>query len=538
MSGLNIGLGFLEGLSLIASPCILPVLPIVLSASLDGNKRRPYGIILGFVSSFTLFTLLSRQLVLVLGADPSLVRQVSFILLIVFALILLSSRLSATFARWTQGLSQLGSNATQRVHTPYEGLTGILIGCCIGLVWVPCSGPILAAVLVQSIQQTNTLGGYLTVLAFALGTAIPMLLIALGGNQLMTRVTFFKQHSEWIRKAAGLIIILTVLITAHDTFGPLPGLASQKNPETASTKLSKGLEHPYPAPALTGIQHWINSPPLTISGLKGKVVLVDFWTYSCINCLRTLPYIKRWDAKYRKDGLVIIGVHAPEFEFERNLDNVKHAVDVQGIRYPVAMDSNLQTWQNFNNSYWPAHYLIDKNGTVVYTHFGEGEYEITEKNIQYLLGVKSTVTKSTVSFNSLQSPETYLGYERAQNFGSPETLKPNQPSTFSYPGFLALNQWALTGKWLVGAQHITTQGTDSGLRFNFMAKHVYVVLGTATGKPMNITILLNGKATGKPMTVRHHALYQLLSLPKAQNGLLEIRAASPGLQAYAFTFGS
>lgn len=236
--------------------------------------------------------------------------------------------------------------------------------------------------------------------------------------------------------------------------------------------------------------------------------------------------------------MVIIGVHAPEFEFERKLANVQHAVQAQGIRYPVALDSNLTTWQSFNNSYWPAHYLIDKKGKVVYTHFGEGQYEITERNIQRLLGVKNTVTKSTVSFNTLQSPETYLGYERAQNFGSPETFSPNKALRFSYPGFLALNQWALTGSWWVGPQFVQTQSADAGLRFNFFAKHVYLVLGTATGKPIPVTILLNGKPFGKPITVTRHSLYPLLNLPKVQNGLLELKSAKPGLQAYAFTFGS
>jgi thiol-disulfide isomerase/thioredoxin len=297
------------------------------------------------------------------------------------------------------------------------------------------------------------------------------------------------------------------------------------------------LAQPYRAAELRGLTQWFNSPELKLSELHGKVVLIDFWTYSCINCIRTLPHITGWDAKYRKDGLVIIGLHAPEFEFEKKPANVAKALKKYGILYPVALDNQLATWSAFNNSYWPAHYLIDKSGRVVYTHFGEGNYDVTEMNIQRLLGTTAPIVQASgQGLNFLQSPETYLGLDRTANFSSPQGFQDS--GTFTYPQSLSGNHWALSGDWRMDRQFSEALQANAGLRYQFNGKKVHLVMGSSDGKAIEVQVLLNRKAQGLPITVQDHRLYTLLSLPQSQTGLLEIKALRQGLEVYAFTFGS
>lgn len=543
MSTLEIGLSFTEGLALIASPCILPVLPLVLSASADGGRKRPFGIILGFVIAFSLFALLSRKLVMAFNIDLDYIKYGSLILLAMFGLILLSSKLSEKFSELTGRFASAGSNFSANAKDGF--FSGILIGMLIGLIWTPCAGPIIAAVLVQIIREQNDLQALFLVASFAFGAGIPMLIISLAGRSIISKLGFFTKHADAVRKGFGVVILIAVAFIASGIdINSFTSKTETKQYAIASSGLINGLEMTYKAPEFAGIDTWLNSEPLTMKSLNGKVVLVDFWTYSCINCVRTLPYITDWDKKYRDKGLVIIGVHSPEFEFEKNIDNVKNALAKHGIEYPVTLDNRLDTWTNFNNKYWPAHYLIDKNGNVVYTHFGEGEYDITENNIRILLGLDKVETATNNSeaeplnqqSDDEQTPETYLGSGRASNFSSMQEMRLGVIADYTFPENLPLNHWAISGKWKITGEKIIAAEAGAKLRFNFTAGKVFLVLGTESAKPAQINVALNGKDIGK-IDITGNTLYELLDQHGTKNGLLEITVKDAGIEAYAFTFG-
>jgi len=532
MNSLDIGLAFLEGLALIISPCILPVLPLVLSTSVTGGRMRPYGIIVGFIAAFSAFVLASRQIITALHIAPDVIRNASLVLLLVLGLVMISDRLSKIFSSFTQGLANAGGAIGGGAQGGF--FSGILMGALIGLVWTPCAGPILAAVLVQVIRQQTDAQSIFVTLAFAVGASVPMLIITLTGRRLMQKMKFVTAHTEMIRKIFGGLILLSVLLMAYGAqiFTASPDVSTSA---ISGAQLQNGLEHPYPAPELTGIQNWINSPPLKIADLRGKVVLIDFWTYSCINCVRTLPYITAWDAKYRNQGLVIIGVHAPEFEFEKDLGNIRAAVRKDGIRYPVAVDNDLETWAAYHNQYWPAHYLINKNGQVVYTHFGEGDYDITENNIRFLLGLKESAAGALVAvpISEDQTPETYLGATRAER-KSDETPLP-------------LHHWALTDLWKIENDKIVSEKAGASLKLHFKAKKVFLVMGTTSGDPAKVMIKLGGQspgnqagadAPGGTAVINRHTLYELVNQTAAKDSELEITAEDKGVELYAFTFGS
>lgn len=521
-------LSFGEGLVLVLSPCILPVLPLMLGAGLGGSKARPLGITLGFALAFTVFALISRQAVMAANIDPGLIRNASLGLLILFGLVMLFPGLSG---RWNAAFQNIGAGSDSLIgRIRGQGfLGGLGIGALIGVVWTPCAGPILAAAIVQIIQADNETQALASIAAFALGAGIPMFFIALFGRSIVGRIGFLKRNSETIRRAVGAVMIAAavVILTGFDlkiVAWQAQNQSRKENPPQAAEMLAQ----PYAAPELAGITSWINSNPLTLQQLRGKVVLIDFWTYSCINCIRTMPYVTGWYEKYRDDGLVVIGVHAPEFAFEKKIENVRRAVTEYGITYPVALDNDFATWKAYDNKYWPAHYLIDREGRVVYTHFGEGLYERTENNIRHLLGLKGAASVDPVAIRTMdQTPETYLGTHRRDRF-----------SGMSFPDELPKDHWALSGPWTSEVQRIVTSGPDAALRLHFTAGKIFLVLGSADGSPIRVSLSVNGKKQ-PAITVTDERLYTLYEagLLDPREGVLELTADKAGLEAYAFTFG-
>lgn len=553
MHPIEIGLSFLEGLALIASPCILPVLPLILSTSVEGGRRRPFGIISGFVIAFSLFALLSRQLVSILHINLDYIKYGSLVLLALFGIMLLSEKLQEKFGNLTQNVASTGTTLSANAKDGF--FSGVLIGVLIGLVWTPCAGPILAVALVQIIREQNNFSAICLILAFAIGAGIPMLIISLTGRRIIAKISFLSINAGLVRKILGILVLGAVIFIAsgfnlQNIFSTPPAQNNSSITTNGSGKLENALSNPYSMPEFAVSNVWLNTPnnkALTPKLLKGKVVLVDFWTYSCINCIRTQPYLNDWYNKYHDNGLVIIGIHAPEFEFEKNKDNVVKAISRDGIKYPVALDNNLDTWTNYNNKYWPAHYLVDKEGNIVYTSFGEGRYQETENNIRVLLGLDKdggNATNTIANYNLNQTPETYLGFDRADSFEG--DFKQDLVQDYTLSNNIPLNKWSISGKWLVENQKITTKGNSSHLLINFNAKHVYLVLGNPSNTPIIINLKLNGQDIGKDagvdapngiVTVTDHRLYELINQDTAKDSLLELDIGSSNLEAYAFTFG-
>lgn len=544
---LTIGLAFIEGVALIVSPCILPILPIILSGSFTGSRSRPLGIIAGFVITFSIITLFAKFLVNVTGISQEALRNASFMILFLLGVVMLSPYLTEKFNLLTQRLTRVGSSLTT-ANNPQSGFWGGLVfGSLVGIIWTPCAGPILAAVIVQIIVAQTTLGSVFALIAFAIGAGLPMLFIAFIGRALINRFHFVVERAVFFRQMLGLIIIFSVVFLAYSS-NVFSVTFTAKTNITTPTTLLNGLDKPYQAPDFSGIETWINSQPLTMQALRGKVVLIDFWTYSCINCIRTLPYLKDWYAKYHDKGFEIIGVHSPEFQFERDVGNVKNAVQKYGILYPVALDNRFETWRRYHNRYWPAHYLINKKGEVVYQHFGEGEYDVTEGNIRYLLDLSgqaaSVETKETRQF--FQTPETYLGYDRAENNTSIGNIIKNHVAHYQYPRMLSQNQWALNGRWIVYAEKVVAAEANASIKLYFNARSVYAVMGARTGLPIQVKVLFNGRPiavtkgtdiTDGVVTVKQNQLYTLIEGMNAAGGILELIALSPGLEIYTFTFG-
>lgn len=551
---------FLAGVVTVLSPCILPILPVLLAAGADTGHRRPLGIIIGLIASFTFFTLTLTALVQATGISPDMLRSIAIGLIILFGLTMLFPSLGNRLSTLTTGFTSLGST----LQTTGSGfLSGLLMGIALGLLWTPCAGPILATITTLVATQAITLSTVIITLAYGIGAALPMFLIAYGSNKIISSTVSLTRYSETIRKACGALMILGALAIAlhadvwlqQVTLNYFPMVTIDNNTLVhKELGLMNSEKNFYKAPAFVGITAWLNSPTLTIEQLRGKVVLIDFWTYSCINCVRTLPYLKEWYEKYHDKGLIIIGVHTPEFEFEKNEKNVQDAINRFGISYPVALDNNYGTWKNYSNHYWPAHYLIDQDGFVRHTHFGEGAYTATENEIRKLLGLAPLSDKAGKEKGVEEkmpaiirvTPETYLGYQRGHSYISENVVQPDTSATYAYTHTLGINQIGLNGTWLIGPQSIQAQSDGSRLDSNFTANRVYLVMSSE--QPTLVTVLLDNAPVPPryytkdfnpdgSITVDASRMYDMLDLKGDDGNHVLSIIFTTGVSAYAFTFG-
>ena len=544
---LLLGIAFVAGVITAVSPCVLPVLPIVLAGGATGGGRRPFAIIAGLVASFTTFTLAAAALLDALGLPQDLLRNVAIALLFVLAATLLVPRLGLLLERPFAFL-------TRRRSGDLGG--GFLLGVSLGLVFVPCAGPVLATITVLAAERRVSFDAVLLTLFYALGAGLVLLAVALGGQRFSRRL---RAHGETLRRVAGVVLAASAVAIVfdldrslqthlgayssslqkhientsyakkhlHDLRGGGQALAAAKNTDSSVPDFG-------PAPDFTGISSWLNSKPLSISQLRGKVVLVDFWTYSCINCLRTLPHLRAWYAAYHSRGLEIVGVHTPEFAFEHVLSNVRKATHELDVTWPVALDNEYATWNAYANEYWPAEYFVDRQGHVRRAHFGEGEYQQSEELIRTLLGTgvpKRMTQVADATPTGLLSPETYLGLNRldASRYVG-DRPQPNREATYRFPAAVPQNALAFAGRWSLRTQNALA-GAGARLRFHFHARKVYVVLG---GKG-TVQVLVGGRPL-KTLDVTEYKLYTAASSRRMEDAVLELRF-SPGVRGYSFTFG-
>ena len=535
------------------SPCVLPVLPALLSAGASGGRRRPLGVVLGLATTFTITVAGFASVIDGVGLGDGTLRSLAVIALLVFGLALLMPKLADRIEAPLSRLARFGPRSTG------EGFwSGLGVGAALGFVYAPCAGPVLAAVISVGAASGSSLA---VALGYALGTAVVLLVFCLGGRRLLSRVPPLV-----LQRALGIVMVLTALAIASQAdlrfqtalaehapgflVNPTGSLERSEPVEerlarlrgksrfdgTAHASTGSELKVLGEAPDFAGDGRWFNSRPLTLEGLRGRVVLIDFWTYTCINCLRTLPHLRAWDARYRKDGLTIVGVHTPEFDFEHDAGNVQDAITRSRLRYPVVQDNDYATWNAWGNQYWPAKYLIDAKGRVRYAHFGEGEYGRTEAAIRTLLaeaGAEKLGGRARVGREDAveaRTPETYLGVQRAQGW-RPSLL----PGTHEYPGETPkLNQFALGGTWRIGDEPAEAV-KDATIDARFSARKVYLVLSSRGEQPRSVEVRVDGRLT-RTVTVRRQRLYELVSLPRAGEHRLNLRV-EPGVAGYAFTFG-
>lgn len=560
---------FLGGLITILSPCILPILPIVLSGSVTGGKRRPMGVVTGFIVSFTFFTLFLSVIVRATGLSADVLRVTAVVVIALSGISLLVPSFQIAVEKL---LSRLAAFAPKQ-NTNDGFLSGVLVGMSLGLIWTPCVGPILASIITLAATSSVGVNAVIITLSYAIGTAVPLLAITMGGRSLLTSHPWLLANTPRIQKAFGVLMLITAVAIYNswdrsfqtyilDKF-PAYGTGLTKLEDNAIVRnqlnsLQKGgpmlsnlLESNYGnAPEFIPGGEWINSPPLTMKELRGKVVLIDFWTYTCINCIRTLPYLKAWHEKYNDKGLVIVGVHTPEFEFEKEINNVKKAVTDFGLTYPIMQDNDYKTWRAYANRYWPAKYMVDKNGKIRYTHFGEGDYDETETTIQKLLEeagaeINDKVLNPTYQVES-RTPETYLGFERMAGLVSPERVSPDNVVTFTAPVSLPKNSFALSGAWTIGAERATPQ-TGATLTYHFDAKEVFLVMRPSPNAKGGLRVYLDGKVVtdenkGEDVTegnvkITSDRLYKLIKLPKAGSHILKLEILDGDIELFAFTFG-
>ncbi|GLU29265.1 cytochrome c biogenesis protein DipZ [Brucella sp. NBRC 12950] len=584
-------IAYLGGVLTIFSPCILPILPFVFVRAEQPFLRSALPMLIGMASTFALLASLATVGGSWVINANSYGRYAAIFLLALFGLGLVFPR----FAQFgTQSLVNWGNRLTNRSLSNKAGSTAassFILGIATGLLWAPCAGPILGLILTGAALNGASFQTLFLLLAFGAGAATSLGVALSVSGKLFTSMKQYLGVSEGIRKAIGIGVISGALAiafgldtgflarisyasTASLEQSVLDRFSSAKNPapvlddtqvSSTSNVEPKLYRSTLPiedlAPPLDGAIEWLNSAPLTMEQLRGKVVLVDFWTYSCINCIRTVPYVRAWAEKYKDKGLVVIGVHTPEFAFEKKIDNVSKAVESFKIDYPVAIDNDYKIWRAYSNNYWPAHYLIDSNGKIRYQHFGEGNYRKTEQAIQDLLHEAGSQAAAEPAVNpdakgaeaspdlgNVRSPETYLGYERATGFIASEKIVEDAAASYSLTT-LGLNQWGLSGTWTVGAEKATLDRSDGSLAIRFRARDLHLVMGLSeTSKPVRYKITIDGKAPGTDHgsdidaqgngTVENTRLYQLIrQSADVKEHEFEIRFLDKGAAVYAFTFG-
>jgi cytochrome c biogenesis protein CcdA/thiol-disulfide isomerase/thioredoxin len=597
-------LAYLGGVLTILSPCILPVLPFVFARADRPFLRSSLPLLAGMTATFAAVATLAA-----IGGGwavhaNQVGRALALALLGLFGVTLLWPRLAERLTHPLVGAGNRLALLAQPDGKPGGVGASFLLGVATGLLWAPCAGPILGLLLAGAALHGANAGTTLLLAAYAAGAATSLAVALLVGGRVFAAMKRSLGAGEWVRRGIGVAMLAGVaaiatgldtgLLTRVSTVGtggveqhlldllspsraaPLHAgpvatnsgsimVTAQASPAAAAQAPLLPVEGQIPP--LKGAVQWLNSPPLDAQDLRGKVVLLDIWTYSCINCLRTLPYVKAWAQKYKDDGLVVIGVHDPEFAFERDVGNVRHAVADLGITYPVAIDNGYAIWDALNNEYWPAHYLVDAQGRIRYHYFGEGSYDETERAIQQLLAeaghrqalqVALGLPRQDMTLHGVQaasdehdlrSPETYIGYERAAHFSSPNGAIHNAASNYTVPPSLSLNDWGLAGDWRIDAQDARLQRPSGRIVFRFHARDLHLVLGPGTqGKPVHFVIRIDGAppgnahggdvATDGTGVVTDQRLYQLVRQrgPVADH-TFEIEFLDPGVHAYSFTFG-
>ncbi|HET8764977.1 MAG TPA: cytochrome c biogenesis protein DipZ, partial [Rhodanobacter sp.] len=540
-------LAYLGGVLTILSPCILPVLPFVFARSDRPFMRNGFPMLLGMAITFAVVATLAA-----LGGGWAVHanqygRWVAMAVLAFLGLTLLSTHL----AEWiTRPFVALGNRLSQRSAADGDSVWGAAgLGVATGLLWAPCAGPILGLLLTGAALNGASVQTTLLLLTYAAGAATSLGLALLIGGRVFVLMKRSLGAGEWVRRALGVLVLcgvaaialgldtgLLTRVSLASTGGIEQKLINAVRPAPAPRPAPKPGE-PLPVegsfPSLAGATQWLNSPPLTTEALRGKVVLVDFWTYSCINCIRALPYVRGWADKYKDHGLVVIGVHAPEFAFEKDPANVVKAVKDLGVDYPVALDNDYAIWQGFDNQYWPAHYFIDARGQIRHHHFGEGEYRQSEDVIRQLLaeaGQKNLPggyvsddhrgVEAAASNDPTRSPETYVGYARAMNFVGGRVAR-DDPRDYRAPASLAVNQWSLDGRWTVHGENAQLAQAGGRIVYRFRGRDLHLVLGPAAdGKPIRYRVSIDGQPPGADHgmdtdpagngTVTGQRLYQLV----------------------------
>jgi cytochrome c biogenesis protein CcdA/thiol-disulfide isomerase/thioredoxin len=597
---LLIVVAFIAGLVTAVSPCVLPILPIVLATGADGDRRRPYLVITGLIASFSFFTLASVSIVQAFHLPSYALRDIAIVIIALFGLTLVVPALSERFGRFAgkmqgigvrvahagdgsgsaisgSGLRSLSSGVwtspdAQAPAAPRRSVAaGLITGVGLGLVWTPCAGPILGAITSLAVTAPGSVATLFLVVSYSIGAGLPLLAIAMGGRAAISRM-HLRSASEWAGRAFGIVVLVTAGLMAvgvdtalsADLTGALPDwtgtLQTIERSSTVQTQLQDVIsnannpnapaDNGQLAPEFTGIDHWLNSAPLTMAGLRGKVVLVDFWTYSCINCIRTLPYVEGWYQRYASDGFVVVGVHSPEFEFEHDTGNVAAAIARFGITYPVAQDNEYGTWTAYTNEYWPADYLIDATGHIRVSHYGEGGYSDMESSIRGLLAEAgksalpsaASAAPAPVAVANL-TPETYIGSDKGYSFASPEFVVTSD-KTYTLPSPLPDDSFAVSGTYQFQPEYATASKAGDLLELSFFARDVYLV--AAADSPVRATVSVTGTGGAQPtedvaangeLDIGAARLYHIVHLPAAARGIVTITFGSAGARLYSFTFG-